>query len=92
MHDQPETVQNETGEHVSDRSAEIIIDASRRIYYFPWITDRFIGTSVTRAKLWALSYVGAGFKSMAVMILLTFWAVWWALFNKLIEFTTALKV
>ena len=87
MHENPETDISDT-QNYSTGSSQIIIDASRRIYYFPWITDRFIGNSVSRAKLWALSYVGAGFKSMAVMILLTFWAVWWALFNKLIEVTT----
>ena len=85
MHDNPETDIANVTQNNSERSTDIIIDASRRIYYFPWITERFIGRSVTRAKLWALSYVGAGFKSMAFMILLTFWAVWWALINKLYD-------
>ena len=81
MHDNPET----DTQQYSTGSSQIIIDASRRIYYFPWITERFIGTSVSRAKLWALSYVGAGFKTMTVMILFIFWNVWLALVNKIYD-------
>ena len=84
MHDNPDTDMNDT-QNYSTGSSQIIIDASRRIYYFPWITEYFIGSSVSRAKLWALSYVGAGFKSMTIMILLIFWNVWLALVSKVYD-------
>ena len=42
---------------------------------FQWVSDWFIGDSVRKAKFFALSFVGSGFKTLALMLLLVFWNI-----------------
>ena len=52
-----------------------MLEASRRIYIFDWVSDFFIGDSVRKAKFFALSFVGSGFKTLFLMLLLVFWSI-----------------
>lgn len=68
--------------------------ASRRIYQFDFIYNWLIGNSVEKAKYLALSLVGNGFKTIVIMIALTFWSVtcmiFYGLFNYVYGFFAGL--
>ena len=66
------------------------MEASRRIYQFDWVSDIFIGDSVQKAKFFALSFVGSGFKTLAFMLILVFWNVAELLFFGVLDFFTSL--
>ena len=42
---------------------------------FDWVSDFFIGKDIRKAKLFALSFVGSGFKTLFLMLLLVFWTI-----------------
>jgi len=52
-----------------------VLAASRRIYIFPQVSDWLIGNDVSRVRWLALTFVGSGFKTLAFMLLLTFWSI-----------------
>lgn len=67
-----------------------VLEASRRIYIFNWVSDVFIGDSVRKAKFFALSFVGSGFKTLALMLLLVFWNMTVLCLTGLLDFIKAL--
>ena len=67
------TTENDPSANQERTNAELVLEASRRIYIFDWISDFFIGTNVRKAQFFALSFVGSGFKTLALMLLLVFW-------------------
>jgi len=82
--DTVDEILNLSGSEEEEQSnSEIILEASRRIYIFDWISNNFIGKSIRRAKFFALSFVGSGFKTLAFMLVLTFWSVFWYLLCEL---------
>ena len=44
---------------------------------FDWVSDYFIGKDARSSNILALSFVGSGFKTIALMLLLVFWDVAW---------------
>lgn len=52
-----------------------IVDASKRIFIVDYLSNMIIGESAEKAKLLALTFVGSGFKTLAVMLVLTFWGL-----------------
>lgn len=40
-----------------------------------WISDWFIGRDTRKARVFALSFVGSGFKTLVLMLLLVFWNI-----------------
>ena len=72
----------DTDEQEQENNSQIVLEASRRIYIFDWISRYFIGDSVRRAKFFALSFVGSGFKTLAFMLILTFWSIVWLILCK----------
>ena len=56
-------------------NTERVLEASRRIYIFDWISDYCIGDSVRKAEIFALSFVGSGFKTLGIMLVIVFWNI-----------------
>ena len=67
-------------------SRERVLAASRRIYIFDWVSDFFIGDSVRKARIFALSFVGSGFKTLAIMLLLVFWNIFWVILETIFDY------
>ena len=63
-----------------------IVEASRRIYFFEFISDLIIGESAETAKWLALTFVGSGFKTLGVMLVLTFWSLTCLIFGYFFSF------
>ena len=67
-------------------NTERVLAASRRIYLFDWISDYFIGDSLRQSNFFAMSFVGSGFKTLFLMLLLVFWNVTSAILASMYEF------
>ena len=67
-------------------NTERVLAASRRIYLFDWISDYFIGGSLRQSNFFAMSFVGSGFKTLFLMLLLVFWNVTSAVLVSMYEF------
>lgn len=67
-----EILESEVEDCPEQSNSEILLQASERIYIFQWISKYFIGNSVTRAKMFALSFVGSGFKTLILLLVLVF--------------------
>ena len=57
---------------------------------FDWVSDRFIGDSVRQSNIFALSFVGSGFKTLLIMLLLVFWNITWMIISGLFSFVAGL--
>ena len=77
---------NSTTEIVEETNTERVLAASRRIYIFDWIYDFFISDSIRKANFFALSFVGSGFKTLFLMLLLVFWNITWMVISGLFHF------
>lgn len=77
-------------EIVEETNTERVLAASRRIYIFDWIYDFFISDSIRKANFFALSFVGSGFKTLFLMLLLVFWNITWMVLSGLFHFCASL--
>ena len=57
---------------------------------FDWVSDWFIGDNIRKANFFALSFVGSGFKTLALMLILVFWSITSLFLSGMLDFLMGL--